>query len=83
MSDLNLKPEDMDRLGQALLTLTKELWVAKDRLRVLEAALVEADIIGADAVDSFEPGTELAAELEADRARLIEQLLEALAPARK
>ena len=27
-----LKPEDLDRLGQALLTLTQELWVLKDQI---------------------------------------------------
>jgi hypothetical protein len=51
MTDLNLKPQDLDRLGQALLTLAKELWIVKDRVRVLEAALADANVIVADTVD--------------------------------
>ncbi len=83
MSDLNLKPEDLDRLGQALLTLTKEIWILKDRIRVLEAALEDAKVVAAGAVDRFEPGPELTAQLETERARLIEQVLEALAPGKR
>ena len=78
MSELNLKPEDMDRLGQALITLTKELWVTKDRVRILEAALADAGVIAPDAVSSFQPDDELTEELAADRAQLIEQVLGAL-----
>jgi hypothetical protein len=83
MTDLNLKPQDLDRLGQALLTLAKELWIVKDRVRVLEAALADANIIVADTVDRYEPGPELAAELELERARLIEELLDTLAPGKQ
>jgi mRNA-degrading endonuclease toxin of MazEF toxin-antitoxin module len=78
MSELNLRPEDLDRLGQALITLTKELWVTKDRVRILEAALVEAGVIACDAVESLQPNDQLKASLENDRAQLINQILKAL-----
>ena len=78
MSDKNLRPEDLDRLGQALITLTKELWVVKDRVRVLEATLTDAGVIVPNAVDQFQPDTALKDELSKDRAQLIEQVLSAL-----
>lgn len=82
MADANLQPEDIDRLGQALLTLTRELWIVKDRVRVLEAALAKAGVLGATAVDQLQPDSALQAELAAERARLIDTVLDALAPKR-
>ena len=74
----NLRPEDLDRLGQALITLSKELWVAKDRVRLLEAALVDAGVLLPNAVDQFQPDAALQEELGKERAQLIEQVLGAL-----
>lgn len=78
MNELTLRPEDIDRLGRAVITLTKELWVAKDRVRVLEAALVEAGVLDTDAVDRLQPDNNLAAALEKDRSELIDSILGAL-----
>jgi hypothetical protein len=78
MSEHNLRAYDLDRLGQALITLTKELWVVKDRVRILEATLAEAGVMVPDAVDRFQPGAELSESLSADRALLIEHVLGAL-----
>lgn len=80
MVNANLQPEDIDRLGQALLTLTRELWIVKDRVRVLEAALANAGVLGATAVDQLQPDSALQAELAAERARLIDTVLDALSP---
>jgi len=78
MAEHNLRPEDIDRLGQALLTLTSELWVTRDRVRILEAALVHAGVLTADAVDQLQPDAKLQAELSAARTRLIDTLLATL-----
>jgi len=78
MSNANLRAVDMDRLGQALLTLTKELWVAKDRLRTLEAALVDNGTLAPDAVARYQPSEELSLELKNERAQLINELLDTL-----
>ncbi len=78
MSTQNLRPDDLDRLGQALITLTKELWVTKDRLRILEAALANSGVIAPGAVDGFQPDDELLKLLDKDREQLIEQVLGAL-----
>jgi hypothetical protein len=82
MPDSNLRPEDIDRLGKALLTLSGELWIAKDRVRMLEAALVNAGVLSADAVKQLQPDAALQKELTTERARLIDAVLAALAPER-
>ena len=74
----NLQPEDIDRLGKALITLAKELWVVKDRQRVLEAALAENGIVTSELLDGWEPDEALQATLGKDRAAFIESLLKAL-----
>ncbi len=79
MAESNLRREDIDRLGHALLTLTSELWVTRDRVRILEAALVNAGVLTADAVNQLQPDAALQAELDVERARLIDALLTTLA----
>ncbi|NND55069.1 MAG: hypothetical protein HKN56_08890 [Gammaproteobacteria bacterium] len=74
----NLQPADLDRLGKALITLAQELWVVKDRQRVLEAALAEKGITTSELLDGWEPDAALSATLEKDRAALIDSLLNAL-----
>jgi hypothetical protein len=76
MTNANLRPEDIDKLGQALLTLTQELWVVKDRLRVLEATLADAGVISPAATDTFQPDKELTEALGKERAQLIERVLD-------
>ena len=41
----SLKPEELDDLGNALLVMARELWVVKDRQRVLEALLAEHGVL--------------------------------------
>jgi len=72
---ISLTPEDIDRLGQAFLSLTREVWVLKDRLRVLEAVLRDAGLLVPGAVDSYQPDPELEDMLCEERRRLIEQVL--------
>lgn len=72
-----LSPASLDALGRAVLLLTRELWVTRDRLMVAEALLAER---GIDlAVDSHQPDAPLAEKLAAERARLTESILETLA----
>ena len=78
MSDKNLRADDLDRLGQTLITLAKELWVVKDRVKVLEAALTEANVLVPNQVDKFQPDAALSEELDKEREQLIEQVLGAL-----
>ncbi|MDP6437045.1 MAG: hypothetical protein QF790_09720 [Gammaproteobacteria bacterium] len=78
MSELNLRADDLDSLGKALITLAKELWVTKDRQKILEAALAEAGVMAPDAVDRYQPDEDLNSRLESERAEFIEQVLGAL-----
>jgi len=78
MTDSHFKPADLDRLGQALLTLTKEVWVLRDRQRILEALLEKNGSVDTAALETFEPDTELADTLATERRELIERVLTAL-----
>jgi hypothetical protein len=78
MSDRVLKVEDVDRVGQALLTLTMEVWVLRDRQRILEAALEKSGVLTAGAIDTYEPSDELKTSLRDERHRLIDSILDTL-----
>jgi len=79
MTDRVLDETDIDRLGQAIITLTRELWVVKDRQRILEAALADAGILDSIALDTYEPDESLEAELKVERQKLIDEIIKALA----
>ena len=78
LTDNALTPADLDRLGQAVLTLTQELWILKDRQRVLEALLEEAGIVLPSAINQYEPNAALTEQLSAERRRLIDQVIGSL-----
>jgi len=73
-----LKESDIDKIGLALITLTKELWVVKDRQRILEAALEDKGIISSSLIDNYQPGDELNKKLSEERQRLINELINVL-----
>jgi hypothetical protein len=73
-----LSPADLDQLGQALITLTKELWVLKDRQLILEAALADAGIVAKEVVDRYQPDEMLKEQLRAERQRLIDTIIDVL-----
>jgi hypothetical protein len=78
MSDAQLNADDLDQLGKAILSLTEELWVMKDRQRVLESLLAEAGFIGKNAVDAHQPDDTLARQLSEDRQQLLDNVVGAL-----
>ena len=78
MRDPKLNSEDVDQLGQAILSLTEELWVLKDRQRVLEDLLAQAGIVSSDILDQHQPDDELAARLATERQDLIQHVLGSL-----
>lgn len=75
-----LAPEQLDDLGRAVLTLAREVWVLRDRQRILEHVLAERGVDVADAIDRYQPGPELQKRLDAERAAFVKELLGALAP---
>ncbi|MAF83160.1 MAG: hypothetical protein QGH93_09805 [Gammaproteobacteria bacterium] len=78
MIDQVLKAEDTDRLAQAVITLTKELWVLKDRQRILEATLQDAGVLDNAAIETYDPDTTLSETLMAERRQLIDSVLDTL-----
>jgi hypothetical protein len=76
-----LQPGQIDAVANAMLVLARELWVVKDRQRVLETLLADHGVIVPGAVADHQPGPALAAELETERARYTDALMGALCPA--
>ncbi len=70
-----LQPEDMDKLGQALLTLASELWAVKDRQFVTEAVLKAKGIDISEEIDTFVPDPELEAKLSEERQALVKKVV--------
>lgn len=68
--------DDLYRMNLALL---KELWVQRDRVAVLERLLVEHGVLGPEEVDRFQPDSDFAAVLAAERDAFVRSVL--LAPA--
>ncbi|MDX2224496.1 MAG: hypothetical protein SFV21_17220 [Rhodospirillaceae bacterium] len=73
-----LRPEDIDKLGAAIITLTKELWVVKDRQAVTEEILKRRGIDIAEDIDRFVPDGELEAKLSAGRQALVKRIVQDL-----
>jgi hypothetical protein len=75
-----ISPDQIDDLGRAVLLLARELWVTKDRQRVLEAVLEERGIAIGDAIRDYQPSGDIAAELEAERSRFAAAIVQTLCP---
>lgn len=73
-----LKPEDIDKLGQALMTLAKELWVVKDRQAITEAVLAKRGIDITEEISLYQPEAKLEEKLAADRQALVKRMLQDL-----
>lgn len=67
--------EDIPALGEALLSLTRELWVLSDRVMVLEAVLEQRGVAVQEAIESFEPDEALAALMKEKGTALVQQVL--------
>lgn len=70
----------LDDVAAAVLLLARELWVVKDRQRVLEHLLEQAGVVVPGAVADHQPEGALAEALATERERLTRALMAALAP---
>ncbi len=75
-----LGPDQIDDLARTLLALAREVWVLRDRQRILEAVLEERGVAVADAIERYQPGPELQQQLDADRKAFVQGLMASLAP---
>lgn len=73
-----LGAQDVHNLGKALLTLTSELWIVRDRLMVLEHVLGEQGTDVAALIDNHVPDAALQARLDAERKRITQAITAAL-----
>jgi hypothetical protein len=65
----------IDHLLRAIVTLTMEVSVTRERLRTLEALLAQGGAIESGQADGYEPGSEEAADRARQRSKLIEEIL--------
>lgn len=79
-SRVTLTQQDVAGLGQAVMALTQELWIVKDRMRVMEAVLADRGIDIMDDIDRYQPGEALQKELNESGKNLVSNIVEALAP---
>lgn len=73
-----LKPEHIDRVADALLALTREVWVLRDRQMLLEEVLSRQGSDITAQIDQLQPSPDLQARLDKERDRLIARIAEAL-----
>jgi hypothetical protein len=72
-----LADDRIDDLGEAIIALTREIWVLTDRQAVLEAVLTEQGI-DCTAIDRHQPDAALTEKLAARRQLLLDNVLVAL-----
>ena len=70
-----LLPEQIDNLGRAVISLTREICVLTDRLAVTEAVLAARGLDIADAVDTHQPDAALQGRIDRQVNRIISQIL--------
>lgn len=66
-----------DALGQAIIALSRELWVVTDRLLVLEKLLEERGVTPG-AIDAYQPDPDFEAMLQEKREKQLASVLAAL-----
>ena len=69
---------DVASLGQAILTLTKELWVITDRMHIMEAVLAKHGLDISEEITRFKPDSLMSEKLQQDGTALIERVLSSL-----
>jgi hypothetical protein len=73
-----LSVDQLDDLGEAIIALTREVYVLTDRLVVLEAVLEKNGIAASAEIDRFVVSPELQAKLNIQRDKIIGAVLGAL-----
>lgn len=71
--------DQLDDLGLALITMTKELVIVNDRVLMLEAALKKHGIDVSADIDGAEPDAEQQAKLDASGQKIVSAIMQALA----
>ncbi len=77
-SSENSGDADIDALTIALVSVTKELWISKERNFILERLLLDKGVIKANEIDTYEPGGQFGEQLGAMRQDLIDGVVSTL-----
>jgi hypothetical protein len=75
----SLTADDVSALGEALLNLTREVWVLTDRMAVLEAVLEQRGIDVTEAIESFTPDEDMQKRLLERGSALVASVMEPFA----
>lgn len=70
-----LAPEDLDTLGRQHVQLMAEVWILRDRLKLLESVLVSAGLLKAGQLDDSVPDEALRQTLTQDRDAFVERIM--------
>ncbi|WP_432199901.1 hypothetical protein ACRAQ7_09425 [Erythrobacter sp. W53] len=73
-----LKPDQIDNVGRALITLMREVAVLNDRVLVLEALLELGEQVTHEAVDSYVPDDAFTERSQASMQQIVDSVLTAL-----
>lgn len=73
-----LAPNQVDDLGQAILALTRELWVLTDRVHTLEAVIEKHGIPVHDEIEAYQPNEDETAMRLDHSKRILQSVLGAL-----
>lgn len=74
-----LSEADVQGLGDAVLSLTQEVWILTDRMAVMEAVLAKRGVDISAEVDAFQPDEQMQAALDARGRKLVANISNALA----
>lgn len=83
MANTYLSQDNIDDLGRMVTALLTELWIARDRVAVLERLLEEKGVLAQGEVDNYLPTPEFEATLEKLRDRMAANVIGAPLAARE
>lgn len=72
-----LKDEVLDALARMNMELLSELWIARDRIAVLEQILIDNGVIQPNSVDDYAPSEAVTEKIAAIRKLMVENVLAA------
>ena len=70
-----LAPEDLETLGRQHLQLMAEVWILRDRVKLLESVLESAGLLKAGQLDDLVPNDKLREALTQDRDAFVERIV--------
>ena len=73
-----LSEAQIDNLGRALITLTREVCVLNDRVQVMETLLDQQGVVATEAVDTFQPDEAFQSHSEEAMGTIIGNVMAAL-----